>query len=93
MSVQALHRPCLVELQRALRLAFNTDFLILPTTRISQGLQPKRRVSFSLPWISSIGSALTVPCTPVTPLACLGHSSRADRADHWILALLRRPSW
>ncbi len=41
-------------------------FFNLPTTCISQGLQSKRRVSFSLPLIRIIGSGRR-------PLTCLGH--------------------
>ena len=52
---------------------FKICFYILPITCISHFLQSNSSLSFSLPLTSVIGSARTWPCTPITPLACLGH--------------------
>jgi hypothetical protein len=71
---------------------FITDFFILPTTCISQGLQSKRSVSFSLPFTSCMGSALIVPLTPITPLACLGHRLMDQRTQCLVIIRLTSPS-
>ncbi|MNY54602.1 hypothetical protein D3C86_1904960 [compost metagenome] len=71
---------------------FSTWRLILPTTCISQGLRSKRKVSFSLPLINIKGSALIVPCTPVTPLACLGHRLIEKRTQCLVIMRLTSPS-
>ena len=74
--------------------AFITEGLMRPTTCISQGLQSKRSVSFSRPLTSCSGSARTVPCTPVTPLACLGHRLSEKRTQCFVIIRLTSPgSW
>src|SRR5450830_693567 len=70
----------------------NTEFLIVPMTCISHGLQSKRRVSFSRPLMSCNGSALTVPCTPTSPLACLGHKLNEKRTQCLVIIRLTSPS-
>jgi len=67
-------------------------FFILPTTCISQGRQSKRSVYFSPPDTSVIGSARICPCTPVTPLACLGHRLRLKRTQCLVIIRLTSPS-